>query len=120
MTGGEIAAIIAAIAFAALAGALIYVLIKVANVVSELHTTVDQANETLTTLTKNADHLLIEVEGLLNKSNVTLDDVNGKIGMLDPVFRAVGDLGITVQDLNRSSRKLTNTLGSFTSRTKKK
>lgn len=120
MTGGEIAAIIAAIAFAVLAGALVYVLVKVSNVVSELHTTVDEANKTITTLTKNADHLLIEVEGLLNKSNVTLDDVNGKIGMLDPVFQAVGDLGVTVQSLNRSSRKLTNTLGSFSARTKRK
>ena len=116
MTGGEIAAIIAAVAFAILAFALVYVLIKVAGVVEELNKTVDEANHTLKTITKDTDHLLIEVEGLLNKSNVTLDDVNGKMGMLNPLFKAVGDLGVTVSDLNQSSRKLTSSITSFTNR----
>lgn len=116
MTGGEIAAIIAAVAFAALVIALIYVLIKVSRTVSELTTTVDEANKALNVVTKNADHLLIEVEGLLNKSNVTLDDVNGKLGLVDPLFKAIGDLGVTVSSLNNSSQKLTSTLSSFSSK----
>lgn len=114
MTGGEIAAIIAAVAFAVLVISLAYVLVKIAKVIDELQTTVDETNNTLKVITKDADHLLIEVEGLLNKSNVTLDDVNGKIGMLDPLFAAIGDLGLTVSDLNRSSRKLTSSISSFT------
>ncbi len=114
MTGGEIAALIAAVAFAVLVIALIYLLVKVANVVDDLSTTVEEANDSLSTITKDADRLLIEVEGLLNKSNVTLDDVNGKMILIDPLFKAVGDLGETVSDLNQSSRNLTSTITSFT------
>ncbi|WP_245920566.1 DUF948 domain-containing protein [Alkalibacterium olivapovliticus] len=112
MTGGEIAALIAAGAFAVLVLGLCYVLFKVASVVTELNTTVEEANKSLNTITKDADHLLIEVEGLLNKSNTTLDDVNGKLGLTDPLFQAVGDLGESVSSLNDSTRNLTSHLAS--------
>ncbi len=112
MTGGEIAALIAAGAFAVLVLGLCFVLFKVAGIVSELNTTIEEANKSLSTITKDADHLLIEVEGLLNKSNTTLDDVNGKLGMTDPLFQAVGDLGESVSSLNESTRNLTSHLAS--------
>ncbi|GEK92161.1 DUF948 domain-containing protein [Alkalibacterium kapii] len=116
MTGGEIAALIAAIAFAVLVLGLIYVLFKVAKMVSELNTTVEEANKSLSTITKDADLLLIEVEGLLNKSNVTLDDVNGKLSLTDPLFKAVGDLGESVSSLNNSTRNLSSHLASASKR----
>jgi uncharacterized protein YoxC len=116
MTGGEIAALIAAIAFAVLVLGLVYVLFKVAKMVSELNTTVEEANKSLSTITKDADLLLIEVEGLLNKSNVTLDDVNGKLGLTDPLFKAVGDLGESVSSLNHSTRNLSSHLASVSKR----
>ncbi|MDN6293467.1 MAG: DUF948 domain-containing protein [Alkalibacterium sp.] len=116
MTGGEIAALIAAIAFAVLVLGLVYVLFKVAKMVSELNTTVEEANKSLSTITKDADLLLIEVEGLLNKSNVTLDDVNGKLGLTDPLFKAVGDLGESVSSLNNSTRNLSSHLASASKR----
>ncbi|WP_423188776.1 DUF948 domain-containing protein [Alkalibacterium sp. f15] len=112
MTGGEIAALIAAIAFAVLVLGLVYVLFKVAKMISELNTTVEEANKSLSTITKDADLLLIEVEGLLNKTNVTLDDVNGKLGLTDPLFKAVGDLGESVSRLNNSTSNLTSHLAS--------
>lgn len=112
MTGGEIAALIAAIAFAVLVLGLVYVLFKVAKMISELNTTVEEANKSLSTITKDADLLLIEVEGLLNKTNVTLDDVNGKLGLTDPLFKAVGDLGESVSSLNNSTRNLSSHLAS--------
>jgi len=109
-TGGEIAGLIAAIAFAILALVMCYVLFKVAGVVGELNTTIDEVNKSLGTVTKDADHLLIEVEGLLNKSNTTLDDVNGKLGLTDPLFKAVGDLGSSVSSLNQATVNLTQTV----------
>lgn len=112
LTGGEIAALIAAIAFAVLAVSLAVAIFKVGSVVSELNTTVEEVNKTISVVTKNSDHLLIEVEGLLNKSNTTLDDVNGKLGLTDPLFKAVGDLGSSVSDLNGATRNLTTQLGS--------
>lgn len=116
MTGGEIAALIAAIAFAVLVLGLVFVLFKVAKMVSELNTTVEEANKSLSTITKDADLLLIEVEGLLNKTNVTLDDVNGKLGMTDPLFKAVGDLGESVSSLNNSTRNLSSHLATASKR----
>lgn len=110
LTGGEIAALIAAIAFAILALVLCYVLFKAAGVLSDLNTTVEEVNTSLSTITKDADHLLIEVEGLLNKTNTTLDDVNGKLGYTDPLFVAVGDLGTSVSSLNQSTVNLTRSL----------
>lgn len=107
MIGGEIALIIAAVGFAILMIALAYVILKAAKVVEQLNTTVKEANQTLGVVTKNADHLLIEVEGLLNKSNTTLDDMNGKLLLTDPLFQAVGDLGTSVSDLNNATRNLT-------------
>lgn len=111
LTGGEIAALIAAIAFAVLAISLAVAIFKVGSVVSELNTTVEEVNKTISVVTKNSDHLLLEVEGLLNKSNTTLDDVNGKLSLTDPLFKAVGDLGLSVSDLNNATRNLTTQLG---------
>lgn len=110
MTGWEIAALIAAVGFAIFMIALSIIVFKAAHVVEKLNTTVEEANKTLAVVTKDADHLMIEVEGLLNKSNVTLDDINGKLGLTDPVFKAVGDLGASVSDLNVATRNLTSSL----------
>ncbi|WP_373472072.1 DUF948 domain-containing protein [Carnobacterium alterfunditum] len=117
MTGGEIAALIAAVAFAALVVFLIIVLLKVSKVIGEVQTTVNEANKSISILTKDADSLLIEVEGLLNKSNATLDDVNGKLGKTDPVFKAIGDLGATVSSLNDSTRNLSSHITGATKKT---
>lgn len=117
MTGGEIAGLIAAIAFAVLVVFLVIVLLKVSKVIGELSNTVKEANSSLRVITKDADNLLIEVEGLLNKSNTTLDDVNGKLGKTDPLFQAVGDLGVSVSSLNSSTRNLTDRVTGVTKRT---
>lgn len=117
MTGGEIAALIAAVAFAVLVVFLVIVLLKVSKIMGEVSNTVKEANSSLRVITKDADNLLIEVEGLLNKSNTTLDDVNGKLGKTDPLFQAVGDLGVSVSSLNSSTRNLTDRVTGVTKRT---
>jgi uncharacterized protein YoxC len=35
-----------------------------------------------------------------------LEDVNGKVAAIDPVFDAIGELGESVSDLNTSTRNL--------------
>lgn len=107
ITLGGIAAIIAAIAFALLVIYLCITLSRIAKVLTEAKTTVDHVNKTLGVVTKDVDNLLIEVEGLLNKANTLVDDVNGKVSKTDPLFTAIGDLGITVSDLNDSTRQMT-------------
>lgn len=101
------AGLIAAIAFAVLVIFLSWSLIKLAKVLGELKQTVERVNRTLDVVTKDVDSLSSEVEGLLSKANVLVDDVNGKVSKTDPLFTAIGDLGITVSDLNDSTRQLT-------------
>ena len=103
MTGVEIAALIAACALLAL---VVFVIVKVSPILSRLNKTVDNVNHSLEVITKDVDSLSIEVEGLLNKANVLVDDVNGKLRVTNPLFIAAGDLGVTISDVNTSSRNL--------------
>jgi uncharacterized protein YoxC len=106
MTGGQIAGLIAAIAFAALVIYIILFLRELTKTMKEVTGIVNEANETVKVVTKDVDALSIEVQGLLNKSNVLLDDVNGKVTQIDPLFKAIGDIGVTVSDVNDSTRNL--------------
>ncbi|KRM24421.1 DUF948 domain-containing protein [Latilactobacillus graminis] len=107
MTGGQIAALIAAGAFAVLVVFLIIMLLKVTKVLTNVAQTVAEANKSVTVVTENVDVLSREVASLLNKANGLLEDVNGKVADLDPVFRAAGELGESVSSLNAASRNLT-------------
>lgn len=103
MTGIEIAALIAACALLAL---VVFVIVKVSPILSKLNKTVENMNHSLEIITKDVDSLSIEVEGLLSKANVLVDDINGKLKATDPLFTAAGDLGETISDVNASSRNL--------------
>src|SRR5699024_5856769 len=105
-----IAGLIAEIAFAILAISLAVVIFKTGSAIGELNTTIEEVNKTISVLTKNTDHQLVEVEGVLNKSNPTLNDVNGKLSLTDPLFKAVGDLGLSVSELNNATKNLTTQL----------
>ena len=105
-----IAAIIAALAFAALVIVLIISLLKIPKLIAELQNTIQKVNTTIDVVTKDVDGLSIEVEGLLNKTNSLMDDVNGKVGKIDPLFTAVGDLGLTVSEINVSAKDTANNL----------
>ena len=93
MTGVEIAALIAACALLAL---VVFVIVKVSPILSRLNKTVDNVNHSLEVITKDVDSLSIEVEGLLNKA----------LRVTNPLFIAAGDLGVTISDVNTSSRNL--------------
>ncbi|WP_320165222.1 DUF948 domain-containing protein [uncultured Trichococcus sp.] len=103
---GEIAALIAALAFAVLVVFIILALRKVTDILGEVEKVTQEANKSLAVIIKDVDHLSIEVEGLLNKANTLVDDLNGKISKTDPLFTAIGDLGVTVSDVNQSTRNL--------------
>ena len=103
MTGIEIAALIAACALLAL---VVFVIVKVSPILSKLNKTVENMNHSLEIITKDVDSLSIEVEGLLSKANVLVDDIKGKLKATDPLFTAAGDLGVKMSDVNASSRNL--------------
>lgn len=110
MTLGELAGMIAAIAFVVLVVFICLNLSKLSKVLEEIKDTVNRLNTTIDVVTKDVDNLSIEVEGLLNKANTLVDDVNGKLSKTDPLFVAIGDLGVTVSDLNDSTKNMTSNL----------
>ena len=88
MSGGEIAALIAAGAFAV----LVRLLGQIGKTVQKAETTVTQVNQTIQVVTRDVDILVREVEGLLVKSNELMGKVNQKVETIDPLFDAVADL----------------------------
>lgn len=110
MSIGEIAGLIAALAFAVLVVFISINLSKLSTIMKEIRDTVQRLNSTIDIVTKDVDNLSIEVEGLLNKANTLVDDVNGKLSKTDPLFTAIGDLGVTVSDVNSSTKQLTSNL----------
>nr|WP_153241933.1 DUF948 domain-containing protein [Lactococcus lactis] len=94
---------IIAIAFAVLVVFLVIVLHKVSKVVEE-------ANRTVKLVSSDVDVLLHQADGIMAKANTLLDDVNGKVATIDPLFTAVADLSESVSDINASSRKLVTRL----------
>ncbi|KRM95591.1 methyl-accepting chemotaxis-like protein [Liquorilactobacillus aquaticus DSM 21051] len=96
---GQLAGLIAALAFLLLVVFMCVVLIKVAKTMGEV-------NQSVKTLRDDADAISKEVEAILAKSNVLLDDVNGKSKKIDPLFQTVADLSESVSDLNSASRNL--------------
>ncbi|UUX34375.1 DUF948 domain-containing protein [Fundicoccus culcitae] len=119
MTLGGIAGLIAALAFAVLVVFICLNLSKLSKIMEEIQKTVQHLNSTIDVVTKDVDNLSIEVEGLLNKANTLVDDVNGKLGKTDPLFTAIGDLGVTVSDLNESTKGMANNLVNGISKKKK-
>lgn len=110
MTWGQIAALIAAVAFAVLVIFIILALRKVTKILDEVSKIAGEANNSISVITKDVDNLSIEVEGLLNKTNTLMDDLNGKIAKTDPLFTAIGDIGVTVSDVNQSTRNLASNI----------
>lgn len=106
MSLGQIAGLIAALSFAVLVGFICLNLSKIGSILKELQETIKRVNTTIDVVTKDVDNLSIEVEGLLNKANSLVDDVNHKLKETDPLFTAIGDVGVTVSDLNDSTKNM--------------
>lgn len=106
MSLGQIAGLIAAVSFAVLVGFICLNLAKIGPILKELQETIKRVNTTIDVVTKDVDNLSIEVEGLLNKANSLVDDVNHKLKETDPLFTAIGDVGVTVSDLNDSTKNM--------------
>lgn len=101
MTVGQIAGLIAAIAF------LILVLF-IGLFLVRLSATLKETKNSVAVLTNDADALSKEVEVILGNANELLEDVNQKVSTIDPAFQAVADLGTSVSELNDATHKVTN------------
>ncbi|WP_163655733.1 DUF948 domain-containing protein [Listeria sp. PSOL-1] len=70
--------------------------------------------QTMDEVSKSIDKMTVEVQGItdqaqkmLDKTNHLLEDVNGKVAKVDPVFDAIGDVGVSLLGLSQSVRELT-------------
>lgn len=93
------------VAVIALVVVLIRTIIKVTAILGTVNETVAEVKRTVNVVTTDVNQLSQEVQGLLQKSNILLNDVNGKMGKTDPLFQAVGDLGTSVSNINRTANK---------------
>lgn len=110
MTIGQIAALIAAIAFLILVIWVGWFLTKTAK---NLHDTV----ESLSKIADDADQLSRELDDILHNTNDLLDDINQKSAAIDPAVKAIGDLGKSVSDVNDASRQFIDKIHTSTHRT---
>lgn len=100
VTFGQLAGLIAAIAF-------LILVVFACIVLNQLTKTVKEANSSLNTLTRDMDNLSKEVEDVLSNTNSLLDDINKKSTQLDPAVQAVADVSQSVIEINDSLHSMT-------------
>lgn len=105
MTGGQIAGLIAAIAFLVL-------VVFIGVFLTKMVRTLGEVNQSIKTMTNDMDVIARQTEDILANANTLLDDVNHKVATIDPVFKAAADLGTSVSDLNEATRELTGKVSS--------
>ncbi|MCL2858926.1 MAG: DUF948 domain-containing protein [Streptococcaceae bacterium] len=102
--------LIIAIAFAVLVIFLVVVLVQMAR-------TLNQVARSVKLLSSDVDLLLHQADGIMTKANTLLDDVNGKVATIDPLFTAVADLSESISAVNNTGR---NFAGRFSRSNKNK
>lgn len=99
ITFGQIAGLIAALAF-------LILVVFICTVLKHLVMTVKEMNNSIQILTKDANSIAGNVDELLVKTNVLMEDVNHKVSELDPLFKTAAELSESVSDLNVASRSM--------------
>ncbi|CAJ1186188.1 methyl-accepting chemotaxis-like protein [Companilactobacillus paralimentarius DSM 13238 = JCM 10415] len=93
MTGGQIAGLIAAVAFVVLVVYLARTLVQTAKLLQELQETMKETTKMVEILSKNTDEIMDQSTKLVDKTNTLMDDVNSKSSKLNPLFDTVENLG---------------------------
>ncbi|WP_242364026.1 DUF948 domain-containing protein [Limosilactobacillus antri] len=105
MTFGELAGLIAAIAF-------LILVVFLCILINHLSKTMRETNRSISLLTKDMDSLSKEVEEVLGNTNVLLEDINKKSNRLDPAVRAVADVSQSVVDINSQLHEMADKVAS--------
>ncbi|MEJ6348690.1 DUF948 domain-containing protein [Holzapfeliella sp. He02] len=114
MSYGELAGLIAAIAFLLLVVFAGIFLMRLVQTLKKVDETIAQTTKTLSNVTDDVDSIAIQAENLMAKSNVLLNNINNKTRELDPVFKAAADLGISVSKLNESTTNAASRVSGLT------
>lgn len=60
--------------------------------------------KTISVLTSDVNVTLHQTNDILAKANILVEDVNGKVATIDPLFVAIADLSESLSDLNSQAR----------------
>ena len=85
------------VAYILVALALIVFLVYLIITVQKLGRVIDETEKTIKTLTSDVDVTLHHTNELLAKVNVLADDINVKVATIDPLFSAVADLSLCLE-----------------------
>ncbi|WP_180337687.1 DUF948 domain-containing protein [Fructilactobacillus sanfranciscensis] len=96
MTVGQIAGLIAAIAFAVL---VIFIGIFLLNLVKALNDA-----------SRNLDSITIDINDLSDNVSDLIENVNDRIDQIDPVFQAAAEIGTTVTEATKKAKSTTDNL----------
>ncbi|CAJ2232007.1 DUF948 domain-containing protein [Fructilactobacillus sanfranciscensis] len=96
MTVGQIAGLIAAIAFAVL---VIFIGIFLLNLVKALNYA-----------SRNLDSITIDINDLSDNVSDLIENVNDRIDQIDPVFQAAAEIGTTVTEATEKAKSTTDNL----------
>jgi len=88
--------LIIAIAVAVLVIFLVVVLIRVSSILGRV-------DHTMKLMGSDLDIIAHQADSLMAKANTLLDDVNGKVATIDPLFVAIADLSESVSRINKTS-----------------
>lgn len=94
-----IAALVAAIA-------LLVIAVYLGMTLKSTSKTMDEVAKSLEQMTGEVKGITDQAEKLMEKTNNLLEDINGKVAKVDPVFDAVGDIGVSLLGLSQSVREL--------------
>ena len=96
MTVGQVAGLIAAIAFAVL---VIFIGIFLLNLVKALNDA-----------SRNLDSITIDINDLSDNASDLIENVNDRIDQIDPVFQAAAEIGTTVTEATEKAKSTTDNL----------
>ncbi|WP_099975097.1 DUF948 domain-containing protein [Lactobacillus terrae] len=111
MTVGQIAGLIAAIAFVVLVIFLGMALVQTVKVLQELQKTVAESTELLKVSTDKAEKIMEESSELVSKTNELMDDVNYKASKLNPLFDTVENIGTKTANATSNNPEESNAFG---------
>ncbi|MCL0318777.1 DUF948 domain-containing protein [Apilactobacillus xinyiensis] len=101
MTGGEVAALLAALAF-------IVLVIFLCMFIKKLIRNLEEMERTINSISSDVDMLSKQAENVLASSNTLIKDIDDKLNTINPVFDAAAEVGQSVSEFNTATHDFTS------------
>ncbi|MCK8624661.1 DUF948 domain-containing protein [Apilactobacillus sp. M161] len=101
MTGGEVAALLVALAF-------IVLVIFLCMFIKKLIRNLEEMERTINSISSDVDMLSKQAENVLASSNTLIKDIDDKLNTINPVFDAAAEVGQSVSEFNTATHDFTS------------